>query len=132
MEETKISPARKRPPGITLIALLLCIQGVLEVVLALVLLLIVTRIPWAVAGFIVSAIIGLVCLALARGLWTLKPWAFGATVVLQILSIVYPLFNLVLILPKNTFITTVGNLIFPVAILISLFADKNVRAAFQR
>jgi hypothetical protein len=132
MEETKISPTRKRPPGITLIALLLCIQGVLEVVLALVLLLIVTRIPWAVAGFIVSAIIGLVCLALARGLWTLKPWAFGATVVLQILSIVYPLFNLVLMLPKNTFITTVGNLIFPVAILIYLFADKNVRAAFQR
>ena len=104
----------------------------LEVVLALVLLLIVTRIPWAVAGFIVSAIIGLVCLALARGLWTLKPWAFGATVVLQILSIVYPLFNFVLMLPKNTFITTVGNLIFPVAILIYLFADKNVRAAFQR
>ena len=132
MEETKISPTRKRPSGITLIALLLCIQGVLEVVLALVLLLIVTRIPWAVAGFIVSAIIGLVCLALARGLWTLKPWAFGATVVLQILSIVYPLFNFVLMLPKNTFITTVGNLIFPVAILIYLFADKNVRAAFQR
>ena len=132
MQEAKISSARKRPPGITLIALLLCIQGVLEVVLALVLLLIMTRIPWAVFGFIISAFIGLVCLALARGLWTLKPWAFGATVALQILSIIYPLFNFVLMLPKNTLITTVGNLIFPVAILIYLFADKNVRAAFQR
>src|SRR5260370_17659040 len=121
MEETKISHTRKRTPGITLIALLLCIQGVLEVVLALVLLLIVTRIPWAVAGFIVSAIIGLVCLALARGLWTLKPWAFGATVVFQILSIVYPLFNFVLVLRKYTFITSARSLICPLLILSHLF-----------
>ena len=34
-------------------------------------------------------------------------WSNGGV---QILSIVYPLFNFVLMLPKNTFITTVGML----------------------
>src|SRR5260370_256212 len=132
MGEKNISPARKRPFGITVIAQELCVQGVLVVVLTLVIFSIATRIPLAIVGFIISVLIGLVCLALAWGLWTLKLWAFGATVAVQILSIVYPLFNFVLMLPKNTFIATLGNLLFPVIVLIYLFADKNVRAAFRR
>ena len=131
MEETNIPPARKRPFGITVIALLLGVQGVLVMVLTLVIFSIARHIPLAIVGFIISVLIGVVFLALAWGWWTLKPWAFGAMVAVQILSLVYPLFNFVVMLPKITF-STIGNLIFPVLVLIYLFADKNVRAAFRR
>lgn len=132
MAETHISPTRKRPVGITLITLLLCIQGVLAMVVAFVSLSIITRIPFVIIVFIISVVIGFVCLVLAWGLWTLKSWAFGATVAVQIFSIVYTLLNVVLMPPKNTFNATLENLLFPVIILLYLFVDKNVRKAFRR
>ncbi len=129
MQNSKIE--RGRPFGITIIAILLIIQGILALLLALISFFASISTPLALVGTFIASLIGLVCIVLAYGLWTLKSWAFGATVAVQILSIVFTLCNAVAMLPKNTSATVISNLVFPIIVLIYLFADKKVRSAFS-
>jgi len=131
VENTPLRTERRRPLGITIIALLLAIEGIGALILALLSIAVAFSTPIALIGTVISVLIGLISLALAYGLWTLQPWAFGATVAVEIFTIVFALCNFVGMLPKNTLATTIGDLIFPVVILIYLFADKNVRPAFR-
>ena len=117
-----------RPLGITIISILLGIQGVLFIVIGL------TSI---FAGGVVGSaalfylgwfplILGIVSLILARGLWNLRPWAFWTTAVLEILSIIDHIFGL-----ANNGQKGIGDLIISLVILLYLLLDRNVRAAFR-
>lgn len=78
-----------------------------------------------------SALFGLILslgsLCIAWGLWTLQPWAFWATVVIQVLN----LLNGGLTYSSGLRGLACGINIIPLLILAYLFLDKNVRSAFR-
>ncbi|MGB8344451.1 MAG: hypothetical protein WCD86_06185, partial [Ktedonobacteraceae bacterium] len=61
------------------------------------------------------------------GLWTLQTWAFWATVILEVLVILNGIFAFA----SSNIPTGVVAIVVAVIILIYLFADSNVRAAFR-
>ncbi len=81
------------------------------------------------AGF--SSIFGLVLsvggLYVAWGLWTLQPWAFWATVIIEVLN----LLNGGLAFSGGLRGAVCGVNIIPLLILAYLFLDGNVRRAFR-
>jgi len=117
-----------RPLGVTIISILLGIQGVLLIILGLTAVLAggVTG-----AGFLFFVgwfplIFGILSLLLAWGLWNLRPWAFWTTVVLEVLTIVNIVFGL-----SNNGSRHIGDLIVAGIILLYLLLDTNVRVAFR-
>ena len=79
----------------------------------------------------IQALVGLVLalggLFIAWGLWTLQPWAFWATVILEVLN----LFNGGLAWSMGLRGALCGINIVPLLILAYLLLDKNVRGAFR-
>src|SRR6266487_2670801 len=100
---------RTRPLGITIIAAFLGISAIL-----------------ALLGAI---ILGFFEVALAWGLWTLRPWAYWTTIIVEAIRVILGLY-VVLILQK-AIISGILSLIIPIIILVYLVADRNVRAAFS-
>jgi hypothetical protein len=82
-------------------------------------------------GATISSVIGLVLavgsLMVAWGLWTLRPWAFWATVIIEVLN----LFNGGWGLTMGAHGFFCGLNLIPLLILAYLFLDKNVRLAFR-
>jgi uncharacterized membrane protein (DUF2068 family) len=118
----------RRPLGVTIISILLGINGVLLIIVGLTAVLAggVTR-----AGFIffvgwIPLIFGILSLILAWGLWNLRPWAFWTAVILEALSILNDIFGL-----TNNGSRHIGDLIISLIILLYLLLDRNVRAAFR-
>lgn len=116
---------RARPLGITIIAVILAIQGILGIIAGIMLL----SASGGVFGTlgIITLILGVLYLVLAYGLWTLKTWAYWGTIILEILA----LLNGILGLGMHSFATGIFSLIFAIVVLIYMFADRNVRAAFR-
>lgn len=128
---------RKRPSGITLIAILLCIQGAFRLLAAIFFILGSFLAGWTlsthsvVAGVIsgvLIAILGLVELFFAWGLWTLKRWAYWGTLILMALDILGSVFEFEL--PLTGIGEIFGGVIIPVVVLIYFLAAPNVRKAF--
>jgi hypothetical protein len=116
-----------RPLGITIIAIIMAIQGILGIIGGIILLAHGVGAPGAMGLGIFTLILGILYLVLAWGLWTLQPWAFWTTVVIEVIALINGILGLV------GGQTGVGilSLILPIIILIYLFADRNVRAAFR-
>ena len=74
-------------------------------------------------------VVGLVSLLFAWGLWTLKRWAFWATVIIEIISLINSV--LAFTQPHANFWSAAVGMIIPIVILVYFFADANVRAAFR-
>lgn len=127
---------KSRPVGVTIIAVLLGIQGALEVIYGLLVLIsapgfvsvygntaIVVRVsPW---GFLISGVISLI---LAYGLWTLRSWAFWVTVILEIISLIGGAIQLFTTYDPWAVLLS---MVIPAVILIYFLADSNVREAFS-
>src|SRR6266480_8149719 len=138
MLDTMFEVPRKRPGGVTLVAVLVCIQGIFRILVAILFLLGALLGGWAlttasvavgvIAG-VLAVILGLLTLFFAWGLWTLKRWAYWATVIVEIIS----LLNSVLAFtqPHANFWSAAVGMIIPIVILVYFFADANVRAAFR-
>ena len=123
---------RKRPLGVTIIV-------ILEIIGAISLLLL------SFAAISTSFGISMVIAAIIRlivvwGLWTLKRWAFWVAVVFEALHFCYNLYDLLTnhstaIEAATGMSVTKGSVLFSLilnlVILIYLFADRNVRAAFR-
>lgn len=121
MVDNTLAP-RQRPLGVTIIAILEAIGGVLSIVGGLFLL----NVNIVVA--LLPIVLGVIALVLAWGLWMLKPWAFWITVVLEVISLISAVISIV----TGSFTTTVVvQAVIALAILIYLLADRNVRAAFR-
>ncbi len=122
---------RERPLGVTIIAILLGIQAVIAIISGIVVLVGTTFIN-PLAGLLVGWIplaIGILLFVLAWGLWTLKTWAFWATVVLEIVYILINVFSFSI--PKGNVFSIFGGGIISLIILIYLLVDRHVRAAFS-
>lgn len=127
---------RSRPLGITIIAAFLGISAILAL---LILILGLNRVSTLGLGEGMTAstslallgaiILGFFEVALAWGLWTLRPWAYWTTVIVEAIRVILGLY-VVLILHK-AIISGILSLIIPIIILVYLFADRNVRAAFS-
>ena len=127
---------RPRPLGITIIAIILGISavlGLIAIILGLVALgaahLDGALATAAIVALIIAAVFALLELFLAWGLWTLKPWAFWATAVIEAIRILDGLYAL--FVQHSALGSAILSLIIPIIILIYLFADRNVRAAFH-
>jgi uncharacterized membrane protein (DUF2068 family) len=66
-------------------------------------------------------------LVLAWGLWTLQTWAFWGTVILAVLTIINGIFGI----GGGVAATGWVSLILAVIVLVYMFVDRNVRAAFR-
>jgi uncharacterized membrane protein (DUF2068 family) len=148
MQNTTMEAPRRRPLGVSIIAVLVAIQGIFFLILGILALVAViaaansagtTVNGYAITGATVSAIagvlagvflvVGLVSLLFAWGLWTLKRWAFWATVIIEIISLINSVFTFTQ--PHANFWSAAVGMIIPVVILVYFLADANVRAAFR-
>ena len=143
MQNTTTLAPHKRSLGVTIIAILTALQGVALLILDgigffgfLIALStnhaspLLTNVVFAGILGGVLLIIAVLSLLVAWGLWTLKPWAFWFTVIIQIFSLLSSI-SLLTQTGNSTVTTTTSNIIFALVILIYLFADRNVRAAFR-
>jgi hypothetical protein len=135
MSEPMLTP-RQRPVGVTIISILDGILGVLYILGGILTFSLGSaaagRVPaagtlGATAG-VIFVIIGIITLVLAWGLWSLKKWAYWITAVLQALSL---LFGLISIVGGNHSANTVIQTVIALIVVVYLFADQNVRAAFR-
>lgn len=138
MDNMVANVTRRRPIGVSIIAVLVAITGILTLISAF---------SWffgaGVFGFRLSGsirvdaiwyglfglVIGLIQLYFAWGLWTLQRWAYLAVVIIEIL-------NLVLTIVSWThgyfnWTSFLVNMIIPVVILVYFLADGDVREAFR-
>jgi hypothetical protein len=122
---------RKRPLGISIIAILLFISAVVEIIFGIFVLfgsIFINLLAALLVGWIPLAI-GILSFILAWGLWTLKPWAYWATLILEVFNIVVHLFSFGQ--SNHSFGDIFGGGLISLIILIYLLVDRNVREAFQ-
>jgi uncharacterized membrane protein (DUF2068 family) len=118
---------RQRPLGVTIIAILLIIGGVLGLIATITGIIAIHSAILQVA-LIIGLIIAVAEIVLGWGLWTLKRWAFWATVIIEVINIIDAIINYT---GSHSIASLLLAILIPVIILIYLFADRNVRAAFR-
>ena len=149
MANTTMETPRRRPLGVSIIAVLEAIGGIFFLVLGLLALVAVIAAAnsagativngYTITGAVVSAVagvlagvflvVGLLSLLFAWGLWTLKRWAFWATVIIQVISLAN---SVIAFTQANAnFGAIVGGMIVPIVILLYFLVDSSVRAAFR-
>ncbi len=138
MNEPMVQVPRQRPIGVTIIAVLDIILGLLALLGGILgflgLGLAGERIPAVIdviAGLAlgIAVLIGLAYLIVGWGLWTLKRWAFWTVVVVTAISIVDHLITWL-----NHHLSTTSlilDIALGVIIVVYMLADPNVRAAFR-
>ena len=121
----------KRPLGITIIAILLFISAIFEIIggfFAFIGTTLASPAEGLLLGWIPLAI-GIVTLIVAWGLWTLKPWAYWVTLIVEIISIISNLFNFGQ--THHSAFGVIGGSLVSIIIVIYLLVDGNVRRAFR-
>jgi hypothetical protein len=130
---------QKRPAGVTIIAILLGILGIVEggfggVILVASLLgaFVLPMQSLAVGGAtgVFYLLVGLVKLFFTWGLWQLQRWAFWATVFIAALSLLVSVINAITE-PAPTSWVLLVDIFIPLVILIYFILDSNVRKAFR-
>lgn len=130
---------QKRPVGVTMIAILLCLLGIVEggfggVILVASLLgaFVLPMHGLAVAGAtgVFYLLVGLVKLFFTWGLWKLQRWAFCATVCIAVVSLLMSVINAITEPAPTSWVLLVG-IFIPLVILIYFILDSNVRKAFR-
>jgi hypothetical protein len=126
----------QRPTGITILAVLAAIAGVLYILGGLALLTVgaVVSATYALGGLaavigLIILVVGVLYIGLAYGFWSLKPWAWSLGVGLQVAGIIL---NIVQYVNNNTnLVGTIIGIAIAGAIIYYLF-QPNVKAAFGR
>jgi len=133
MQQDVIGTTHKRPLGITIIAILLFISAIIEIVGGI---LSVAGSPSAgtindvLLGWF-PLILGIIELLLAWGLWTLKPWAYWGTLVVEIVIILVHFFGFLGLPRTHSALAVISGGVVSILIVLYLLIDRNVRRAFQ-
>ncbi len=120
----------RRPLGITIISILLFIQAIFEIIGGFFYFFgnfIHNPLNGLLVGWVPLAV-GILVLILAWGLWTLKPWAYWVTLILEIVNIVLHFIGFSQV--HSAFAIISGGII-SIIIVIYLLVDRNVRRAFR-
>ena len=151
MQNATMEAPRRRPLGVSIIAVLVAIQGIFFLILGILALVAVivaansagtTVNGYAITGATLSIVagvlagvflvVGLVSLLFAWGLWTLKRWAFWATLLIEFLNIIAGV--LLLTRPKALYSAGAGqialSLIIAFFVLACFLISSKVREAF--
>lgn len=137
--------ARRRPLGVTIIAVILAIQAIFELLLGIFAILAIFAAGHAISGSGhtttgtivdvlggtlggISLVVGILTLIFAIGLWTLKRWAFWLTVIIELISLIRHALEFTH--PNPSVGTIILGMIIPVVVLLYFLVDGNVRAAF--
>jgi uncharacterized membrane protein (DUF2068 family) len=127
---------RSRPLGITIIAAFLGISAILALLILILGLNHLSTLglgagmtPGTSIALLGAIILGFIEIALAWGLWTLRPWAYWTTAIVEAIRVILGLY--VVLILREAIISGILSLIIPIIILVYLFADRNVRAAFS-
>ena len=123
----------RRPLGITIIAILLFISAVIEIIGGISSVIGTTHMSTTsnvLLGWF-PLVIGVIALVLAWGLWTLKPWAYWGTLLLEIVNILIHFFGFLGLPRTHSALAVISGGIVSIIIVIYLLADRNVRRAFQ-
>ena len=133
MQQEFTGTMRKRPLGITIIAILLFISAVIEIIGGLS-----SVIGTPPTGTISDVLLGwfplamgVIELVLAWGLWTLKPWAYWGTLLVEIVNILIHFFGFLGLPRTHSALAVISGGIVSIIIVIYLLVDRNVRRAFQ-
>ena len=115
---------KRRPVGVSIIAILMWLSGVAEIISAL----LAVRILPALG--VVDLVLGIATIAVGCGLWSLKQWSYRTAVILFIILILVDLYYLFSgsHLPIGV---VVFHLIIRVLVLVYLLVDSKVRLAFR-
>ena len=123
----------RRPLGITIIAILLFISAVIEIIGGISSVIGTTHtstISNVLLGWF-PLVIGVIALVLAWGLWTLKPWAYWGTLLVEIVNILVHFFGFLGLPRTHSALAVISGGIVSIIIVIYLLVDRNVRRAFQ-
>lgn len=120
----------RRPLGITIIAILLFIQAILEIIFGFFSFfgsIIHNPLSGLLVGW-VPLVVGVLLFILAWGLWTLRPWAYWATLILEIVNIVLHFLGYG---QTHSIFAIISGGIISIIIVIYLLVDRHVRRAFH-
>jgi len=127
-----VSTAR-RPFGITILAILMFISAVIEIIGGLTS--VIGNTPTGTASDVLLGwfplVLGVITLILAWGLWTIKPWAYWGTLVVEIVNILIHFFGFLGLPKTHSALAVVSGGIISIIIVIYLLVDRHVRRAFQ-
>ncbi len=136
---------RRRPLGVSIISIILAIQGIFELLLGIFAVLAIFAAGHAISGSGhtttgtvvdvlggtlggISLVIGILTLIFAIGLWTLKRWAFWLTVIIEFISLVRHALEFTH--PTTSTTSIILGMVIPVVVLLYFLVDSNVRNAF--
>jgi hypothetical protein len=132
MRQEVIRTMRKRPLGITVIAILLFISAVIELLGGI------SVLGSPPTGTLSDELLGwfplamgVIELVLAWGLWNLKPWAYWGTLVMEIVNILIHFFGFLGLPSTHSALAVVSGGIVSILIVLYLLIDRNVRRAFR-
>ena len=120
----------RRPFGITILALLMFIQAIFEIIVGSITF-IGTTLASPLAGLLVGwipLVVAILLLILAWGLWTLKPWAYWVTLIVEIVNIVLHFLGYA---QTHSIFAILSGGIISIIVVIYLLVDGNVRRAFR-
>jgi hypothetical protein len=127
-----VSTAR-RPFAITILAILMFISAVIEIIGGLTS--VIGNTPTGTASDVLLGwfplVLGVITLILAWGLWTLKPWAYWGTLVVEIVNILIHFFGFLGLPKTHSALAVISGGVISIIIVIYLLVDRNVRRAFQ-
>jgi len=127
-----VSTAR-RPLGITIISILMFISAVIEIIGGLTS--VIGNTPTGTASDVLLGwfplVLGVITLILAWGLWTIKPWAYWGTLVVEIVNILIHFFGFLGLPKTHSALAVISGGVISIIIVIYLLVDRNVRRAFQ-
>ena len=133
MRQEVTGTMRKRPLGITIIAILLFISAIIEIIGGISS--VIGTTPTGTLSDVLLGwfplVLGVIELVLAWGLWTLKPWAYWGTLLVEIVNILIHFFGFLGLPRTHSALAVISGGIVSIIIVIYLLADRNVRRAFQ-
>ena len=133
MQQRATGTTRSRPFGVTIIAILLFISAVIGIIGGLTSV-IGTRPTGTFSDVLLGwfpLVMSVIELVMAWGLWTVKPWAYWGTLIVEVVRILIHFFGF-LGLPKNhSALAVVSGGVVSIIIVIYLLVDRHVKRAFQ-